>query len=234
MDVALTFLTAGLLSTLNPCVLPMYPGFLAYLSSRGGGAEADAGTGAAKQTLGSRRFFLGFFVLAGVLVSMLALGAVIALLSVSLSRALGVLIPVASAAIFGLGVLLLFDRNPFTRLPQVRFRALRRPALGAFVYGSMYGPVALPCNGAMVVGIFVYSVTLGDALNQLWAFGWYGLGLGAPLLAISLLSGAMQHRLTRWFARHHRPLNVFGGLLLIAVSVYVLIDNWSMLALVYG
>lgn len=227
MDVALTFFGAGLLSTLNPCVLPLYPGFLAYLGGRGG-AEAE-GSGADRSG-----YFLGLFVLAGVLAAMLVLGAVIAILSVSLSRALGVLIPIAAAAIFGLGILLLLDRNPFTRLPQLRFRALGGPALNAFVYGSMYGPVALPCNGAVVVGIFVYSVTLGDALKQLWAFGWYGLGLGVPLLVLSLLSGTMQRQLTRWFAAHHRPVNVVGGLLLIAVAVYVLADNWAMLQLVYG
>jgi cytochrome c-type biogenesis protein len=222
VDVAFTSFSLGLLSTANPCVLPLYPGFLAYLSGQGG------------QGQGRSRYFLGVFVMAGVLTTMLSLGAVIALLSVSISRALGVLIPLAVAAIISLGVLMLLDRNPFYRLPQVRLRSLQRPSLNAFLYGALYGPIAMPCNGPTVVAIFVYSFTLGEAISQLWAFAWFGLGLGVPLLAISLLSGALQRDLTRWFAVHKRTLNLIGGALLIAVGLYALVDNWDMLALVYG
>ncbi|HEX7431827.1 MAG TPA: cytochrome c biogenesis protein CcdA, partial [Candidatus Limnocylindrales bacterium] len=64
MDVALTSFSFGLLATMSPCVLPLYPGFLAYLSGQAG-AET-----------GRLRYFLGVFVLAGVLTAMLILGAV--------------------------------------------------------------------------------------------------------------------------------------------------------------
>ena len=67
----------GLLATTNPCVLPLYPGFLAYIS--GGQEKLENSKG---------RYFLGFFVLAGVLTMMLALGALIASLSVSIGRVL--------------------------------------------------------------------------------------------------------------------------------------------------
>jgi cytochrome c-type biogenesis protein len=222
MDVAITAFSIGLLSTASPCVLPLYPGFLAYLSGQSGAGQ------------GRTRYFLGLFVLAGVMTTMLLLGAIIALLSISVSRALAILIPVAIVSIVALGVLMLLGRNPFYRLPQIRFRSLRRPSLNAFVYGTLYGPIAMPCNGPAVVAIFVYSFTFGQALNQLWAFAWFGLGLGVPLLAISLLSGALQRDLTRWFARHERIVNRVGGVLLIAVAAYVLYDNWSYLTLFYG
>jgi len=48
----------------------------------------------------------------------------------------------------------------------------------------------MPCSGPLVVAIFVYSFTLGEAVSKMWVFMWFGLGFGAPLLAISLLSGA--------------------------------------------
>jgi cytochrome c-type biogenesis protein len=54
------------------------------------------------------------------------------------------------------------------------------------------------------------------------------------LLAISLLSGAVQRNLTRWFARHSRAINVVGGLLLIAIAIYNLVENWDMLTLYYS
>jgi cytochrome c-type biogenesis protein len=222
MDVALTSFSFGLLATASPCVLPMYPGFLAYLSGQ-------TGSGQSKQ-----RYFAGLFVLAGVLTAMLALGALIAVLAVSIARVLAIVIPAAIAAIALLGVLLLLDRNPFYRLPQVRVPLLRRPALNAYAYGLLYGPIAMPCSGPLVVAIFVYSFTLGEALSQLWAFLWFGLGFGVPLLVISLLSGALQRDLTRWFAVHRRALNLIGGVLLIAIAAYALADNWEMLQLYYS
>jgi cytochrome c-type biogenesis protein len=221
MDVALTSFSFGLLATMSPCVLPLYPGFLAYLSGQ-------AGT-----ETGRLRYFLGVFVLAGVLTAMLILGAVMAVLSVSIGRVLAILIPVAIAVILLLGVLLLTNRNPFYRLPQIKVPLLRRPSLNAYIYGLLYGPIAMPCSGPLVVAIFVYSFTFGEAVSKLWVFLWFGLGFGAPLLAISLLSGALQRELTRWFARHSRTINVVGGLLLIAIAIYDLVENWDMLALYY-
>jgi cytochrome c-type biogenesis protein len=55
-----------------------------------------------------------------------------------------------------------------------------------------------------------------------------------PLLALSLLSGAIQRELTLWFARHRRALNVVGGVVLIAIAIYDLAENWDTLALYYG
>jgi cytochrome c-type biogenesis protein len=222
MDVALTSFSFGLLAMASPCLLPLYPGFLAYLGGQAGSEE------------GRLRYLLGVFVLAGVLTSMLALGALLAALSVSIGRALAILIPVAIVVILVLGVLLLLDRNPFHRLPQIKVPLLRRPSVNAYVYGLLYGPIAMPCSGPLVVAIFVYSFTFAEGLSKLWAFLWFGLGFGAPLLILSLLSGALQRQLTLWFARHSRAINVVGGLLLIAIAIYDLAENWSTLALYYG
>ncbi|HEX7613075.1 MAG TPA: cytochrome c biogenesis CcdA family protein [Candidatus Limnocylindrales bacterium] len=222
MDVALTSFAFGLLATMSPCVLPLYPGFLAYLSGQ-------AGT-----ETGRLRYVLGVFVLAGVLTAMLILGAVMAALSVSIGRVLAILIPIAIVVILVLGVLLLLNRNPFYGLPQIKVPLLRRPWLNAYVYGLLYGPIAMPCSGPLVVAIFVYSFTFGEAAGKLWVFLWFGLGFGVPLLILSLLSGALQRQLTRWFARHSRAINVVGGLLLIAIAIYDLVENWDMLTLYYG
>ena len=222
MDVALTSFAFGLLAAGSPCLILLYPGFLAYLGGQTGSGH------------GRIRPFLGLFVLAGVLTAMLLLGALMAALSISIGRVLAILIPVAILTILVLGVLLLLDRNPFYRLPQVRVPLLRRPALNAYVYGLLYGPLAMPCAGPLVVAIFAYSFTVGEAASKLWVFLWFGLGFGAPLLAISLVSAPAQRELTRWFARHRRAINVGGGLLLIGIAIYVLADNWNVLRLYYG
>lgn len=216
VETIFTSLTLGLLATTSPCVLPLYPGFLAYLS---GGQEGLHGR--------KGRYFLGFFVLAGVLTMMLVLGLIIALLSVSVSRALRLIIPLADALIFGLGVMLILNINPFKGLPQVRVPVLSNPYINAFLYGLLYGPIALPCSGPLVVGVFTFSLTAGEAIDRLSVFLWFGLGFGLPLLLLSFVSGAAQRWITRGFARHSRVINLIGGLLLISVAIYDLASNWA-------
>lgn len=221
MDAILTSVSLGLLATTSPCVLPLYPGYLAYLSS--------GQTGFGQHKVG--RYFLGFFVLAGVLVMMLLLGLVIALLSVSVGRALSILIPLADALITGLGIMLLFDRNPFKSLPQLQIPVLSHPYVNAFIYGLLYGPIALPCSGPLVVGIFALSLSVSEALNQLAVFLWFGVGFGLPLLILSFLSGATQRWITRQFALHARLINIIGGVLLVGIGLYDLWSNWEAISL---
>jgi cytochrome c-type biogenesis protein len=212
--IAITSLLLGLLTTTSPCILPLYPAFLAYLSNQ---SEA-----------GRPKYFLGLFVLAGVLTMMLALGGLIALLAVPVGSVLLYLIPLASLLILLLGILLLLNRNPFKRLPQPQGPVLRNPYGNAFIYGLLYGPIALPCSGPMVVSIFALSFTAGEVFSQLWTFLWFGLGLGIPLLLLSFLSAALQRQLTNFIARHTRIVNFIGGLLLIGVAVYGLVKNWDL------
>ena len=213
---ALTSITIGLLATASPCVLPLYPGFLAYLS----GSQTES-------TSRGNRYLLGFFVLAGVLTMMLALGFGIALLSISIGRALSVFIPLADLLILVLGILLLANLNPFKALPQIQVPLLSHPYLNAYLYGLLYGPIALPCSGPLVVGIFAYSLTAGEMFSKLWVFLWFGIGFGLPLLLLSLLSGAAQRSITRLFARHSRVVNLVGGLLLIGAAIYDFVQNWE-------
>ena len=216
METILTSLSLGFLASASPCILPLYPGFLAYLSGN--------------QAAGSRaRYFLGIFVLLGVLTMMLILGSLIALLSISIGSALSFFIPLADFLIVGLGVLLLVDINPFKRLPQIRVPGTTHPFANAFVYGLLYGPIALPCSGPLVVGIFAFSLTASEALAKLSVFLWFGLGFGIPLLVLSLLSGSLQRQITRMLAIHARKVNLVGGLLLVGIGFY---DLWVNLDLI--
>jgi cytochrome c-type biogenesis protein len=218
METILTSLSLGLLATTSPCVLPLYPGFLAYIS---GGQE-----GLQNKT---SRYFLGFFVLAGVLTMMLALGGVIALLSISVGRALSIVIPIADLIIILFGILLLLNINPFKRLPQIRVPVLSHPFANAFTYGLLYGPIALPCSGPLVVSIFALSLTAVEAFSKLNIFFWFGMGFGIPLLLLSFLSGAAQRWITRQFAMRARLINTLSGLLLVGVGIYDFSANWHLL-----
>lgn len=213
----------GLLATLSPCALPLYPGFLAYLAAGGAGRASGAGR------------WLGLFVLAGVLSMMLTLGALIAALSLAVGQVLVVLTPLADLVVIGLGIALLLGRNPFARLPMLAGGATGgSPERSAFVYGLMYGPVALPCSGALLVSIFTLSLTVGSFVERLLFFLAFGLGFGVPLLAISLLAEGRQRSLLRLFTRHYAIVSRVAGALLIAVGLFDLQANLPALRLYLG
>ena len=221
LESIITSISLGFLSSASPCLLPLYPGFLAYL-----GGMQDAG--------GLSRYWLGAFVLAGVLTMMVALGLLIALLSVSVGAALSVAIPLSDTLIILLGVLLVLNVNPFKRLPQIQAPLIRNPLANAFIYGLLYGPLALPCSGPLVVGIFALSFNATEALSKLTVFIFYGLGFGLPLLLLSLLAGTAQHRIAQWLARHSKAINIISGILLIGIGGLDLLSNWDLISTKLG
>ncbi len=222
-DEIFTSFTLGLLAMTSPCVFPLYPGFLAYLS----GGQASLATS-------RKRYLLGLFVLAGVLTMMLILGALFALLSISIGSALSILIPTADLLLLLLGVLLILDINPFKQLPTIKVPALSHPFVNAFLYGLLYGPIALPCSGPLVVGMFAFSLTAGEFFSKLSIFFWFGLGFGTPLLVLSFLAGAAQRWVTRFFAKNSRWVNLAGGLLLIGIALFDLYSNRELILTFLG
>lgn len=219
-NLAITSLLLGLLATTSPCILPLYPGFLAYLSGQ--------------QEMGKQKYFLGLFVIAGVLTMMLTLGGIIAMMAIPIGNMLAYLLPFADLLILLLGIMLLLDYNPFKTLPQIQMPVLRHPYMNAFMYGLLYGPIALPCSGPMVVSIFALSFTVGEAFSQLWTFLWFGLGLGIPLLVLSFLSAALQRQLTVFFVCYRQMVNIISGLLLVGIAIYDLVRNWGLLRSFFG
>jgi cytochrome c-type biogenesis protein len=131
-----------------------------------------------------------------------------------------------------IGALLFLNINPFRNLPQVKVPVLSNPYLNAFLYGLLYGPIALPCSGTLVVSIFALSLSGGETIGRLSTFLWFGIGLGTPLLLLSFLSGAARRWITRFFARRARIINTIGGILLVALGVYDFVANWGFIKIV--
>lgn len=214
----LVALTAGIGATVTPCVLPLYPGFLAYVSGSGA-----AGTAAAVR---GRPALAAVLVWLGVVVGMVGIGALLALLSVSLGSVLRVLLPSIDVVLIGMGVLLLVGRNPFSRLPQPRVAVGGAgPHVASFSYGLLFAPIALPCSGPFLIGIFVASLTIGDALRQLLFFAAFGVGFGLPLLALGLVGQVRARQLTRALVRWERPIQVALGAALVVVGAWDLSVN---------
>jgi cytochrome c-type biogenesis protein len=140
-------------------------------------------------------------------------------------------LPIADGLLIGLGALLLAGRNPFARLPQLSPSVAmgRGPAIGAYVYGLVFAPVAVPCSGPFIVGIFALSLTIGDAVDQLAFFVAFGIGFGLPLFILGLLSQLRGRQLAAALIRWERPLQVILGAALVGIGVWDLANNLDLL-----
>lgn len=216
----------GIGATITPCILPLYPAFLAYLTGSGA-VVSGSGTGALVTRPGLPPLAAATVVWSGVVTGMVLIGALFAAFSASLTPFIGVVLPIADLILILLGVLLLLGRNPFARMPQLAPAALGRggPAAGAFGYGLLFAPIALPCSGPFLVGIFAFSLTLGDVAGQLLFFLAFGIGFGLPLFVIGLLGQARGAQLARMLVRWERPLQLVVGAALVAVGLWDLSQN---------
>jgi cytochrome c-type biogenesis protein len=201
-----TAFTLGILSTSNPCAIPLYPGFIAYLARGAPG--------------GTWRSLLALAVVAGVLTSMLLIGFAVHLLRLSLGRLLTWLTPVVATIIALLGVLMILNLNPWQGTGFPNILKVGRPFFTAFTYGALYGPISTPCISPPLFSVFVSSLLFTETLSGLLFFLVFGLGLSLPLFIIAVLSDSIGGSYVRLVTAHHRGLMVLGGFMLVGIAIY--------------
>ncbi len=193
----------------NVCLLPLYPGLIAFLA---GNAQQQRSARATK--------WLGLLVLAGVLTLMLALGALLYGLQQSFSTILPVLLPTIYGVVILLGGIMLLGYNPFNRLATAQTPILQNPYLGAFTYGLLLGPMTLPCAGPLVISAFLLGAgSVAHLTNSLLYFLAFGIGFGWPLVLLPLLTAPFQRHFTRWLTANYKLLTRFSGALLVAIGL---------------
>ena len=194
----------------NVCLLPLYPGLIAFLAGN-----------AANERVKRVTPWLGLMVLLGILSLMTLVGLLLYLLQATFGGLLVWLLPVVYGAIILLGGLMLFGVNPFSRLGGVSTPVLRNPLGSAYLYGVLLGPMTLPCTGPVVVSAFLLGAGSAAALaSSLLYFFVFGLGFGWPLVLLPFAAMPLQRRGVGWLTRHHTLLTRISGVLLLGVGVF--------------
>lgn len=222
-DISILFaFVAGLVSFLAPCVLPLIPGFLAYLA---GTSLAESQTHRRDIFLNSLFFVFGFsavFALLGVLLNTI-LEAVAYDVQIWLGRIGGAIIIFFGLYLTGLLKISFLERE-HTLAVKTRFTSTY---ITSFVFGAAFAVGWTPCVGAVLGSILALAVTQpGSAFSLLLA---YALGLGLPFLLVGLFAaqaGAFFNR----YARVFTYVNIAFGFLLIALGVLVFTGNLSRIA----
>ena len=205
----------GVLTPLGAvCVLPLYPGFLAYISNRLAGREVR------RRTL----LLIALSVTGGVIGFMFLLGLLFTtILQVSLTRVIGIVSPVAFGILLALSILLLLDIDIGRLLPRARVPSAKNPWLSAFLYGFFFGAIVVPCNPLFIAVFFTRSVSIAEFGANLLRFLAFGLGIAAPLVVLAALSAAASGAVIRFLTRNRSILNRVAGALMLGISVYYLV-----------
>ena len=235
---ALAFL-AGVISCASPCVLPLLPGYLAFVAgaqdveaheelvAASEGATGAVATAAPPRVKRSTLPVLLF--IAGFSVVFTLLGAFTKVFVPILHSELGLRIAGLVILAFGVvmilyavgkgGVSLFAERRPF--LSRVR----PGPA-GAFPLGMAFAIGWTPCLGPVLAGLLTIAAAQGGAARGAWLLLWYSFGLGLPFLLVGLGVGKLTRSLA-WVQRHYRAIAGVSGGMMAAIGLLLILGQWQ-------
>lgn len=208
----------GVVSFLSPCVLPLVPGYLSFLT---GIAPGDLGS-----SRGDRWAVLGpsLLFVAGFSAVFVAMGASASALGALVGRYRDVLQYVAGALILAMGVLMLgIFKTPWL-YGEKRFEMSRARGFGrwaSLVMGMAFAFGWTPCVGPMLASILAIAGSVGEVGRGAALLFAYSAGLGVPFLLVGMAFGRLKGTM-RWLNRHALALNRVAGALLVLLGALIL------------
>ncbi|MGI9135771.1 MAG: cytochrome c biogenesis CcdA family protein [Candidatus Nanopelagicales bacterium] len=210
---------AGIIAFVSPCVLPLAPGYISYVTGLTGAELGEQGRARGRVLLGSILFVLGFsvvFVSYGVLFG--SIGARLLEYQTVIDRVLGVLLIVMGLAFMGLIPALQRER----RVHMIP----RWGVAGAPLLGLVFGLGWSPCIGPTLAAVQSLAFTEASAARGALLSFVYCLGLGLPFVLLGL-AFSRSMRAIGWVKAHYAIVMRVGGALLLILGVLMLTGIWN-------
>jgi cytochrome c-type biogenesis protein len=208
---------AGLLAFLSPCVIPLIPGYIAYVSGF---------TLAAEPTPADRRR-----VLIGILGFVIGMGVVFITLSIFfgtlgllLAPFMDIVFRIAGVVLIVLGVVFAGGIPALQRdfLPTWKTRA---GVWGSPFLGMVFALGWVPCVGPTLVAVQTLAWGTQDPARAAVLGVAYWLGLALPFVVVALLLGRILPALA-WVRRHIKAINIAGGAMLVTIGILMVLGLW--------
>lgn len=205
----------GLLTPLTAvCVLPLYPGFLAYLANS---IEKHK----EKKNVA---LILGSIIVFGVISFMFLLGVIFSfVLEISLTEVIGVVSPVAFGLLAIISLFLILDIDVGRFIPKSKTPHLKNPYLSAYIFGFFFGAIVVPCNPLFIAALFARGISIADFSLNVLNFIAFGFGIGAPLFVLALISIAKSQAIISFMVQHKTKINRIAGVIMFVIALYYLI-----------
>lgn len=224
ISLGLAFL-AGLVSFLSPCVLPIVPSYVTFVTGMTIDELTTGGIPAARRraALHATLFVLGFTLV------FLTLGATATALGGTMKRSLPLLQQVGGVVVALLGLSMLGVLRLPALMRDTRVHVARKPAgmIGSVLVGVAFGAGWTPCVGPVLASILLYAGMRESMTHGMLLLGAYAMGLGIPfwLAAVGLnwyLAGA--RHLKRWM----RPIELASGALLLVFGILLFTGRFAL------
>jgi cytochrome c-type biogenesis protein len=216
----ITAFSAGLLSFLTPCVIPLVPVYLASL----------CGPEILEPKVDRRRipiFLHSLTFVAGFSIIFVALGAIAGLTGFAISPNVELLNRIAGSLLIAFGLFML----AVTRLSWLNYEKRLNPSLGnvtgylrSLLIGAIFSLAWTPCVGPILGGVLALALDSATAWHGAYLLAIYSLGLGLPFLIIGIAFDYVTPLLRRIY-RYSNLIYIIGGLLLITIGVLILTNK---------
>ncbi len=219
--------TAGILSFISPCVLPLIPSYLTYIT----GISFDELVENQSRSVRRRTLFHSLFFILGFSLVFVALGASATYVGnffqenqTLIRRVGGVIVILLGIHITGLVKLNLLER-------EKRFEFKNKPLgyLGSVFVGIAFAAGWTPCIGPILASILLYASTSDNVSSGIILLVAYSMGLGLPFLVSALAFNTFLTYFSR-FNRYLRIVSIVSGIFLVIIGLLLIFDYLSILA----
>jgi len=226
LSILVTF-SAGLLSFVSPCVLPLVPSYVSYIT---GLTFEDLTTNRDSKKIrfititNSISFIAGFtaiFVMFGA--SATFIGQILLSYQDIVRMVGGVLI-----VLFGLYIMGILKLNFLTTDKKIHLKNKPAGYLGSFIVGMAFAAGWTPCVGPILGSILLYASTTGSVAKGMGLLAVYSLGLGLPLFISSLAINTFLSTF-KVIVRYMRWITILSGAFLIIIGIMIFTDSFTFL-----
>lgn len=216
--------SAGLLSFLSPCVLPLVPAYITYIT---GSAIADLNTGKARlhAVYKSMGFVLGFSLI------FIAMGASITSIGRLFSGNMDTFRKIGGTLIilFGIHITGLFKIKTFYYEKKlVPFEKLSKNISSIFI-GMAFAAGWTPCVGPILASILIYAGSMETITMGILLLTAYSLGLAIPFILTAYAIGSFSEYFRR-ISKHLSTISVISGIMLILMGILIFTNKFASLS----